>query len=85
MELVMRVKDFIVEKTGDEDWTVSINGKTYEAQKGVCLNIIDIMGDVHLFGIDNPMKFELYENIRKLQWERESDGSIYIELYIMGY
>jgi hypothetical protein len=83
MEVVMRIKEFIVEKTGDA-WTININGKTYEAS-GVSINLIDVFGDVHLFGLDNPMKFELYENIRKLHWEREPDGSMYVELYIMGY
>jgi len=84
MELVMRVKEFIVEKTGDS-WTININGKTIGTDIGISINVIDIMGDVHLFGIDNPLKFELYENIRKIQWEREIDGSLYVELFIMGF
>ena len=84
MELIMRVKEFIVEHNGDS-WIVNINGKTFETDKGVSINVIDIMGDVHMFGIDNPQKFELYESIRKAQWEREIDGSLYIELFIMGF
>lgn len=84
MEVILKIKEFIVEQSG-EDWTAKINGKTYEAQKGISINIIDSRADVHLFGVDNPVKFEMYESIRKLQLEREPDGSLYIELFVMGY
>ena len=84
MELISRVKELIVEKTNDT-WTISIDGRIYEATVGVSINVVDLIGDVHLFGLDNPSKFELYEGVKKLQLEREDDGSIYIEIYILGY
>jgi hypothetical protein len=83
MELILRVKTFIVNKIGDS-WTVKINNKTYEAS-GISIDIHDTMGDVNIMGLDNPLNFELYESCRKAEIESEPDGSLYIILYVEHY
>ena len=45
----------------------------------------DIVGDVSLFGIDNPVTFEIYEEVRKVEIEREPDESLYIIVYVLGF
>lgn len=79
----MRVKELVVQQDGDS-YTISVDKKTFECT-AVSLNIIDIIGDVYLMGMDNPEKFELYESVRRAEVVRYKDNSIVIEIFIEGF
>jgi hypothetical protein len=83
MERHVNVDKLVIAYVGDS-FLVECNKRLYSSEH-ISINVIDIMGDVYIMGFDDPLRYELYEQAKRVDIEYELDGSLYIEIFVRGY